>query len=38
MRRNINPWDYPGKVHTYEEWEDEFREAIKRVGLPLEKE
>jgi len=38
MRRHINPWDYPGKVHTYEEWEDEFREAIKRVGLPLEKE
>jgi len=38
MRRHINPWDYPGKVHTYEEWEDEFREAIKGVGLPLEKE
>jgi len=38
MRRHINPWDYPVKVHTYEEWEDEFREAIKKVGLPLEKE
>lgn len=38
IRRHINPWDYPVKAHTYEEWEDEFREAIKRVGLPLEKE
>ena len=38
MQRHINPWDYPVKVHTYEEWEDEFREKIKAVGLPLEKE
>ncbi len=37
-RRHINPWDYPVKVHTYEEWEDEFREAMKGAGLPLEKE
>ncbi len=38
MQRHINPWDYPVKVHTYEEWEDEFREKMKAVGLPLEKE
>lgn len=38
MRRHSNPWDYPVKVHTYEEYEDEFREKIKQVGLPLEKE
>lgn len=38
IRRHINPWDYPVKVHTYEEWEDEFREAIKKVGLPLERD
>ena len=38
MRRHINPWDYPVKVHTYEEWEDEFREKMKKAGLPLEKE
>ncbi|MDI6815057.1 MAG: sulfate reduction electron transfer complex DsrMKJOP subunit DsrM [Dehalococcoidales bacterium] len=38
LRRHINPWDYPVKVHTYEEWEDEFREKIKGVGLPLDKE
>ncbi|MBA7506669.1 hypothetical protein ES706_05363 [subsurface metagenome] len=38
MRRHINPWDYPVKVHTYEEWEDIFREKMRGVGLPLEKE
>ena len=25
-RRHINPWNYPVPVHTYEEYEDEFRE------------
>ncbi len=38
MRRHINPWDYPVKVHTYEEYEDEFRDVMKAAGLPLEKE
>ena len=38
QRRHINPWDYPVKVHTYAEWEDEFRDKMKQVGLPLEKE
>jgi hypothetical protein len=38
MVRHINPWDYPVKMHTYEEWEDEFREKIKAAGLPLERE
>ena len=38
MFRHINPWSHPVKVHTYQEWEDEFREAIKKVGLPLERE
>ncbi len=37
-KRHINPWDYPVKVHTYDEYEDEFREKMKEVGLPLEKE
>jgi nitrate reductase gamma subunit len=36
--RHINPWNPPVKVHTYEEYEDEFREAMKEVGLPVEKE
>lgn len=38
MRRHINPWNYPVKVHTYEEWEDEFREVMKAANMPLEKE
>ena len=38
QRRYLNPWDYPVKVHTYEEWEDEFRDKMKEVGLPVEKE
>jgi nitrate reductase gamma subunit len=38
MKRHINPWNYPVKVHTYEEYEDEFREFMKNAGLPVEKE
>jgi len=38
MNRHINPWDYPVKVHTYEEYEDHFREFMKDAGLPVEKE
>jgi nitrate reductase gamma subunit len=38
MRRHINPWDVPVKVHTYEEYEDEFRDKMKTAGLPVEKE
>ena len=36
--RHVNPWDYPVKVHTYEEYEDELREKMKRAGIPVEKE
>ena len=36
--RHVNPWNYPVKVHTYEEYEEEFREKMKSVGLPVEKE
>jgi len=38
MRRHLNPWDAPVKVHTYEEYEDEFRDKMKLAGLPVEKE
>ncbi len=38
MRRHLNPWNSPVKVHTYEEYEEEFREKMKLAGLPLEKE
>ena len=37
MIRHINPWDYPVKVHTYDAYEDEFREKMVEVGLPVEK-
>jgi nitrate reductase gamma subunit len=36
--RHINPWDYPVHVHTYQEYEDDFREKMKGAGLPVEKE
>jgi nitrate reductase gamma subunit len=38
MHRHINPWNAPVKVHTYEEYEDEYREKMKLAGLPVEKE
>jgi nitrate reductase gamma subunit len=38
MNRHLNPWNAPVKVHTYEEYEDEFREKMKLAGLPVEKE
>lgn len=37
-RRHINPWDYPVKVRTYEEWEEEFRDMMKEANIPLDKE
>lgn len=38
MKRHQNPWNTPVKVHTYGEYEDEFREKMKLAGLPVEKE
>lgn len=38
IRMHINPWNYPVKVHTYEEYEDEFRQFMKAVDIPVEKE
>jgi len=37
-KRHINPWNYPVKVHTYEEYEDEFRDLMKAADMPVEKE
>ncbi|UCC84467.1 MAG: sulfate reduction electron transfer complex DsrMKJOP subunit DsrM, partial [Gemmatimonadota bacterium] len=36
--RHVNPWDYPVKVHTYEEYEDELREKMKSAGIPVERQ
>ena len=35
--RHINPWNPVVKVHTYEEYEEEFREKMVEAGLPVEK-
>lgn len=36
--RHINPWNYPVEVHSYAEYEDEFRAKMKKSGIPVEKE
>jgi nitrate reductase gamma subunit len=36
--RHVNPWNRPVPVHTYAEYEDEFRDRMRDAGLPLEKE
>lgn len=38
IKRHINPWNYPVKVHTYEEYEDHYREFMKDANIPVEKE
>jgi nitrate reductase gamma subunit len=37
-RRHVNPWNAPVHVHTYPEWEDEFRPKLKAAGIPVDKE
>ena len=36
-KRHVNPWNYPVKVHTYAEYEDEYREKMIEAGVPVEK-
>lgn len=36
-RRHVNPWNPKVKVHTYDEYEDEFRQLMAAAGLPTEK-
>jgi nitrate reductase gamma subunit len=36
--RHVNPWNYPVKFHSYEEYEDKFRDVMIEAGLPVEKE
>jgi nitrate reductase gamma subunit len=38
VKRHINPWNPKVKVHTYEEWEDEFRDRLKAAGYQLERD
>ena len=36
-KRHVNPWNYPVKIHTYDAYEDEFREKMIEAELPVEK-
>ena len=36
-KRHVNPWNYPVNVHTYDEYEDDFREKMIEAGLPVVK-
>lgn len=38
MVRHVNPWDYPIKSRSYEDYENEFRAKMKNAGIPVEKE
>ncbi len=38
MVRHVNPWSHPVPVHTYQEYEDEFRDKMKESGLPVDRE
>jgi nitrate reductase gamma subunit len=37
MKRHINPWNYAVEIHTYEQYEDHFREKMIDAGLPVDK-
>jgi nitrate reductase gamma subunit len=37
MRRHVNPWNYDVATHSYEDYENEFRELMRAAGLPLDK-
>jgi len=37
-KRHVNPWDYPVKVHTYAEYEDDLRDKMKGAGIPVERQ
>ena len=36
--RHVNPWDYPVKVHSYDEYEDDLRDKMKTAGIPVERQ
>ncbi len=38
MAYHENPWRKPPKFHSYEEYEDMYRDYMKEAGLPLERE
>ncbi len=38
MKRHVNPWNHPVRVHEYADWENEFEKQLRAAGLPLEKD
>ncbi|WP_139652684.1 sulfate reduction electron transfer complex DsrMKJOP subunit DsrM [Raoultibacter phocaeensis] len=38
MVRHVNPWNPEVEVHTYAEYEEEFKDKMVKVGLPLDAE
>ena len=38
MVRHVNPWNPDVKVHTYAEYEDEYKDKMAKAGLPLDAE
>jgi hypothetical protein len=38
MKRHINPWNYPVKVHTYEEFEEDFHDVMAAAGYEIERD
>jgi nitrate reductase gamma subunit len=36
-KRHVNPWNYDVPTHTYEQYEDHFREKMIEAGLPVDK-
>jgi len=35
-RRHVNPWNRPLPVHTYAEWQEEFKDKLVAAGIPLD--
>jgi len=38
MRRHVNPWNHPVPLHTFEEWQEEFKDKLEAAGIPLDTE
>jgi len=38
QKRHVNPWNVDIKFRTYAEYEDDYREKMKKANLPVEKE
>lgn len=36
-KRHVNPWNPDVKIRTYAEYEDEFRDKMKKANLPVER-